>query len=240
MADLSKIVDELSSLTVLEAAELSKMLEERWGVSAAAPVAVAAAGGGGGDVTPYGGTAVTVPGTFQAENFDDYAGIDLVDTSKERGTSVASTADGAWVTYGDAALSGPSASFSAQVARADDGVGSPQQARGIIRGVDQALQRGGFHLLVSSSHDSQEAIETAISSRQLPRSWPGACHFRSLPIASTRSFRSFTRMSSSFNRCCWRFWTARTRSPRVASALECTLGCTMTSELTNRTSMPGD
>ncbi|MEP0084775.1 50S ribosomal protein L7/L12 [Bauldia litoralis] len=47
MAELSKIVDELSQLTVLEAAELSKMLEEKWGVSAAAPVAVAAAGGGG-------------------------------------------------------------------------------------------------------------------------------------------------------------------------------------------------
>jgi len=46
MADLAKIVDELSSLTVLEAAELSKLLEEKWGVSAAAPVAVAAAGGG--------------------------------------------------------------------------------------------------------------------------------------------------------------------------------------------------
>lgn len=46
MADLAKIVDELSSLTVLEAAELSKMLEEKWGVSAAAPVAVAAAAGG--------------------------------------------------------------------------------------------------------------------------------------------------------------------------------------------------
>ena len=45
MAELDKIVDELSSLTVLEAAELSKMLEEKWGVSAAAPVAVAAAGG---------------------------------------------------------------------------------------------------------------------------------------------------------------------------------------------------
>jgi len=43
MADLNKIVDELSSLTVLEAAELSKLLEEKWGVSAAAPVAVAAA-----------------------------------------------------------------------------------------------------------------------------------------------------------------------------------------------------
>src|ERR1700759_4193872 len=45
MADLAKIVDELSSLTVLEAAELSKLLEEKWGVSAAAPVAVAAAAG---------------------------------------------------------------------------------------------------------------------------------------------------------------------------------------------------
>ena len=44
MADLAKIVDELSGLTVLEAAELSKMLEEKWGVSAAAPVAMAAAG----------------------------------------------------------------------------------------------------------------------------------------------------------------------------------------------------
>jgi large subunit ribosomal protein L7/L12 len=47
MADLSKIVEDLSSLTVLEAAELSKLLEEKWGVSAAAPVAVAAAGGAG-------------------------------------------------------------------------------------------------------------------------------------------------------------------------------------------------
>jgi large subunit ribosomal protein L7/L12 len=52
MADLSKIVDDLSSLTVLEAAELSKMLEEKWGVSAAAPVAVAAAGGGGAAAAP--------------------------------------------------------------------------------------------------------------------------------------------------------------------------------------------
>ncbi len=48
MTDLSKIVDDLSKLTVLEAAELSKMLEEKWGVSAAAPVAVAAAGGAAG------------------------------------------------------------------------------------------------------------------------------------------------------------------------------------------------
>ncbi len=47
MADLQKLVDELSKLTVLEAAELSKKLEEAWGVSAAAPVAVAAASGGG-------------------------------------------------------------------------------------------------------------------------------------------------------------------------------------------------
>ena len=45
MADLSRLVDELSSLTVLEAAELSKLLEEKWGGSAAAPVAVAAAAG---------------------------------------------------------------------------------------------------------------------------------------------------------------------------------------------------
>ena len=47
MADLSKIVDDLSSLTVLEAAELSKLLEEKWGVSAAAPVAMAMPAGGG-------------------------------------------------------------------------------------------------------------------------------------------------------------------------------------------------
>jgi large subunit ribosomal protein L7/L12 len=45
MADLNKIIDELSSLTVVEAAELSKQLEEKWGVTAAAPVAAAAAGG---------------------------------------------------------------------------------------------------------------------------------------------------------------------------------------------------
>ena len=45
MADLEKIADDLSSLTVLEAADLAKLLEEKWGVSAAAPVAVAAAGG---------------------------------------------------------------------------------------------------------------------------------------------------------------------------------------------------
>jgi large subunit ribosomal protein L7/L12 len=48
MADLSKLVDDLSNLTVLEAAELAKMLEEKWGVSAAAAVAVAAGPAGGG------------------------------------------------------------------------------------------------------------------------------------------------------------------------------------------------
>ena len=52
MADLSKIVDDLSSLTVLEAAELAKMLEEKWGVTAAAAVAVAAAPGAGGGAAP--------------------------------------------------------------------------------------------------------------------------------------------------------------------------------------------
>ena len=52
MADLAKIVDDLSSLTVIEAAELSKMLEEKWGVSAAAPVAVAAVGAGAAAAAP--------------------------------------------------------------------------------------------------------------------------------------------------------------------------------------------
>jgi len=49
MADLEKLADELSNLTVMEAADLSKLLEEKWGVSAAAPVAMAAAPAGGGD-----------------------------------------------------------------------------------------------------------------------------------------------------------------------------------------------
>ena len=49
MTDLNKIVEDLSKLTVVEAAELSKTLEEKWGVTAAAPVAVAAAGAAGGD-----------------------------------------------------------------------------------------------------------------------------------------------------------------------------------------------
>ena len=59
MADLQKLVDELSSLTVLEAAELSKLLEEKWGVSAAAPVAVAAA--------PAAGAAAAAPAEEQTE-----------------------------------------------------------------------------------------------------------------------------------------------------------------------------
>ena len=60
MADLSKLVDELSGLTVLEAAELSKLLEEKWGVSAAAPVAAAAA-------APAGGGAAAAPAEEQTE-----------------------------------------------------------------------------------------------------------------------------------------------------------------------------
>ena len=52
MADLQRLVDDLSKLTVLEAADLSKMLEEKWGVSAAAAVAVAAAPGGAGAAAP--------------------------------------------------------------------------------------------------------------------------------------------------------------------------------------------
>jgi large subunit ribosomal protein L7/L12 len=52
MAELAKLVDDLSALTVIEAAELAKMLEEKWGVSAAAPVAVAAVGGGGAAAAP--------------------------------------------------------------------------------------------------------------------------------------------------------------------------------------------
>ena len=52
MADISKIVDELSGLTILEVADLVKTLEEKWGVSAAAPVAAAAAGGGGAAAAP--------------------------------------------------------------------------------------------------------------------------------------------------------------------------------------------
>jgi large subunit ribosomal protein L7/L12 len=60
MANLDKLVDDLSALTVIEAAELSKKLEEKWGVSAAAPVAVAAAGGGGAAVAAAEQTEFTV------------------------------------------------------------------------------------------------------------------------------------------------------------------------------------
>ena len=60
MANLDKLVDDLSALTVIEAAELSKKLEEKWGVSAAAPVAVAAAGGGGAAVAVAEQTEFTV------------------------------------------------------------------------------------------------------------------------------------------------------------------------------------
>ena len=60
MADLSNLVEQLSTLTVLEAAELSKMLEEKWGVSAAAPVAAAAA-------APAGGGAAAAPVEEQTE-----------------------------------------------------------------------------------------------------------------------------------------------------------------------------
>jgi large subunit ribosomal protein L7/L12 len=60
MANLEKIVDELSGLTVLEAAELAKLLEEKWGVSAAAAVAVAAGG-------PAGGGAAAAPAEEQTE-----------------------------------------------------------------------------------------------------------------------------------------------------------------------------
>jgi large subunit ribosomal protein L7/L12 len=62
MADLNKIVDELSGLTVLEVAELVKTLETKWGVSAAAPVAVAAAGGGG--------AAAAAPAAAEKTEFD--------------------------------------------------------------------------------------------------------------------------------------------------------------------------
>lgn len=60
MANLAKIVDDLSALTVLEAAELSKLLEEKWGVSAAAPVAVAAAPAAGGGAAAEEQTEFTV------------------------------------------------------------------------------------------------------------------------------------------------------------------------------------
>jgi large subunit ribosomal protein L7/L12 len=62
MSKLEKLIEDLSTLTVLEAAELSKLLEEKWGVSAAAPVAVAAVGGAAG-----GGAAAAAPAEEQTE-----------------------------------------------------------------------------------------------------------------------------------------------------------------------------
>jgi len=67
MADLKKIVDELSTLTVLEAADLAKMLEEKWGVSAAAAVAVAAGPAGGGAAAAEEKTEFTVVLTAAGE-----------------------------------------------------------------------------------------------------------------------------------------------------------------------------
>ena len=64
MADLNKLVEDLSALTVLEAAELAKMLEEKWGVSAAAAVAVAAVPGAGG------GAAAAAPAAEEKTEFD--------------------------------------------------------------------------------------------------------------------------------------------------------------------------
>ena len=74
MADLAKIVDELSALTVIEAAELSKLLEEKWGVSAATPVAVAAAGAAA-------GPAAEVKDTFDVILAD--AGANKINVIKE-------------------------------------------------------------------------------------------------------------------------------------------------------------
>ena len=80
MADLAKIVEDLSSLTVLEAAELSKMLEEKWGVSAAAAVAVAAAPAAGG------GAAAAAPAEEEKTEFDVIladAGANKINVIKE-------------------------------------------------------------------------------------------------------------------------------------------------------------
>lgn len=68
MTDLNKIVEDLSKLTVVEAAVLSKVLEEKWGVTAAAPVAVAAAGAAAGDAAAEEKTEFTVVLTSVGEN----------------------------------------------------------------------------------------------------------------------------------------------------------------------------
>ena len=91
MADLAKLVDELSALTVMEAADLSKMLEEKWGVSAAAAVAVAAGGGldaGGGGRVPAAGGAVGAAAAAEEEKseFDiilEAAGDNKINVIKE-------------------------------------------------------------------------------------------------------------------------------------------------------------
>ena len=84
MADLSKIVDQLSELTVLEAAELSKLLEEKWGVSAAAPVAVAAvAGGGDADLGADDALDSGLDDAMPDDAADDDAGFDALDESDE-------------------------------------------------------------------------------------------------------------------------------------------------------------
>lgn len=77
MADLAKIVEDLSSLTVLEAAELSKLLEEKWGVSAAAPVAMMAGGGG----AAAGGAPAEEKTTFDVVLAD--AGANKINVIKE-------------------------------------------------------------------------------------------------------------------------------------------------------------
>ena len=89
MADLAKIVDDLSVLTVLEAAELSKMLEEKWGVSAAAPVAVAAAGaadGMGRERSSATGSISSVPASRSSISYsiDDSRPSTCVRTSPRR------------------------------------------------------------------------------------------------------------------------------------------------------------
>ena len=78
MTDLAKIVEDLSSLTVLEAAELSKMLEEKWGVSAAAPVAVAAAAG-----APAGGAAAPAEEKTEFDVILADAGAQKINVIKE-------------------------------------------------------------------------------------------------------------------------------------------------------------
>ena len=78
MADLNKIIDELSTLTVVEAAELSKQLEEKWGVTAAAPVAAAPAGGAAAAAT---GAAAVTP-HFSSNCFESSAASTTVNFDK--------------------------------------------------------------------------------------------------------------------------------------------------------------